>query len=324
MTNKRKSKKTILITGGAGFIGSNLADLLLKKDFKVVVIDNFDPYYPSIYKKENIVSNINDSNYFFINLDIRDDKKLEKILIKYSPFYSIIHLGARPGVRLSTKYPEIYKSINIDGTKNLLNLLEKYKVRQLIFASSSSVYGKAQTPFKETSVLKPLSFYGYTKEEGEKICYKFHNLTKIPVTILRFFSVYGPRGRPDMAPYIFTKAAFENKIIHQFGNGLSARDWTNIKDITDGIYSAMTKTFPFEIINLGGNKPIFLNTLIKLIENISKKKIKRRLVANLNEEARITCADVSKAKKLLEWEANVDIENGMDNFIKWYRKNRSH
>lgn len=316
-------KKTVLITGGAGFIGSHLSEKLLKQNYSIVCIDNFDNFYNPNIKKNNIESFIKNRNYSLIKADVRNFNNLKLIFKKSLQFDSIIHLAARAGVRPSINKPLLYQKVNVQGTYNLLYLSTKFKVKQFIFASSSSVYGNAKVPFnEETSETFPLSPYGATKLAGEFGCYTFHKNFGIPVTILRFFSVYGPRGRPDMAPYLFTHAIYNNKLIDQYGDGSSSRDWTYIDDVIEGILQSIKNPFDFEIINLGGNKPISLSNLISTIEKNNSKKLKKKILPARNDEGKVTYADITKAKKLLKWKPKISFDEGMKRFTKWFIKER--
>ena len=315
--------KTIVVTGGAGFIGSHLIDSLLKNNYFVVNIDNFDDFYPKKFKSQNISNAKRNKNYNHYQFDIRKTSSIKKIFEKYSPIYSFVHLAARAGVRPSIQKPLLYQKINIGGTYNLLNIAKNYEIRQLILASSSSVYGNSVTPFAEHNFnLFPLSPYGATKLACEQICFTYHKLYKIPTTILRFFSVYGPRGRPDMAPYLFTQSLFNNEPIKQFGDGSASRDWTYIDDIVSGIKRAIERPCQYEIINLGNSHPIKLNKLLKTIEKITKKKFHKIYLSKRKEEPDITFASIRKAKQLLDWEPKTEFTEGMKLFIKWFKANR--
>lgn len=312
-----------MVTGGAGFIGSHLVDTLLNKGCRVICLDDFNPSYPLKFKKQNIKTAQKNNNYLLYRLDIRNISKLKTIFKKYSPIDSLIHLAARAGVRASIENPCLFQEVNIGGTYKLLSLCSVYSVKQFIFASSSSIYGNASLPFSENNKNTfPLSPYGATKLAGEQICYTFRRLYKIPTTILRFFSVYGPKGRPDMAPYIFTKAILENKPINQYGNGSSARDWTYVDDTIEGILQAIEKPFSYEIFNLGSNKAIKLSDLLHTIEILTGKKFNRNILSKRLEEPDITYANIDKAKKLLNWKPKTEFSKGMKIFIDWYRNNR--
>lgn len=316
--------KTVLITGGAGFIGSHLADKLLSLDYRVICIDNLDKFYPQSFKLENIREAKKNKNYFFYNFDIQNNNNLTRVFRKHPGLYSVVHLAAKAGVRPSIEKPVLYEKINIGGTYKLLGIVSQLKIRQFVFASSSSIYGNAKVPFsEEDKLISPLSPYGATKLAGEQACCVFHRLFGIPVTILRFFSVYGPRGRPDMAPYLFTEKAYLNKQIKQFGDGNSARDWTYIDDIVDGIVKVIKHPSDYEVINLGGNKPVRLITLLQTIEHLTAKKLKKSIFPLRLEEPKITYADISKAKKILGWKPKTGFEKGMQKFIKWYKEKRA-
>jgi len=307
------------VTGNAGFIGSNLTERLLKLGYKVVGIDNFNDYYSPKRKEKNIEEFKNNPNFTQERADILDKEKLELILSQTKPEI-IIHLAARAGVRLSLLNPELYWQVNVQGTKNLLARARKHKIKQFIFASSSSVYGnQTKIPFSETDKLvKPLSPYAETKLEAEALCQQYN----FPVTVLRFFTVYGPKGRPDMAPYLFTKQILEDQTIVRFGDGSTSRDYTYVDDIVEGIIKAINQPLAFEIINLGNNQPVKLNDFIKTIEKITKRKAKIMEKPIHPADVRQTYADITKAKKLLNWQPKTDLETGMRRFIEWYKLNQ--
>lgn len=310
---------TILLTGCAGFIGSNLLDRLLSEGHKVIGVDNFNDFYPPSQKRQNIESNLNNPNFKLIekgicSLSLSD---LSSIINHQS---LIIHLAARAGVRPSLDQPLLYEKVNVGGTLNLLELAKKLKVKNFIFGSSSSVYGNSSpAPFKETSACdQPISPYAATKRSAELLCQTYNHLYKIPTTILRFFTVYGPRNRPDMAAYKFIDSIAKNKAITIYGENTS-RDYTYIDDIVDGIIFAVNHPFhKLEIINLGNSSPVSLVEFISAIENIIGKK------AILNRESlpagdvQTTCADISKAKTLLNWQPRVRLEIGLINLWEWY------
>lgn len=314
--------ETIIVTGGAGFIGSHLCDLLLKNKYFVVNIDNLDPLYSPEYKLTNIKKARTNRDYHFYNVDIRNASDIEQIF-KTHENSCLVHLAGLAGVRSSLKNPQLYWDVNVLGTDNLLKTAAKLRINKFIYASSSSVYGNTKFPFSEKQKnLKPLSPYGKTKLQAEHICLQYSQKFKTPVVILRFFSVYGPRGRPDMAPYVFTQAAFENKRIIQYGNGLMARDWTYITDIITGIIYSLKTNFKREIINLGNNTPIPLINLINMIEKITSKKIRKIIQPRNKVEPEITFADINKAKEMLQWQPKISFETGIRNFVDWYKNER--
>ncbi|MFH0943536.1 MAG: GDP-mannose 4,6-dehydratase [Candidatus Beckwithbacteria bacterium] len=309
----------ILVTGNAGFIGSNLTAKLLDLGHRVVGVDNFNDYYDPRVKEKNLAEFKNNSKFTQLKLDILESDKLEAVFREYKPEV-VIHLAARAGIRPSLSNPELYRQVNVEGTKNLLKLSQKYQVKQFIFASSSSVYGNQEkTPFSETDKLdKPVSPYAKTKLEAEKLCINYD----LPMTILRFFTVYGAKGRPDMAPYLFTKQILNNQPIIKYGDGSSSRDYTYIDDIVEGIVKAIKNPFKFEIINLGNNQPVSLNEFIRIVEELSGKKAVIKQQPRHPADVRQTYADIAKAKKLLNWQPKTDLETGMKRFIEWYKLNQ--
>jgi len=315
-------KKKILITGGAGFIGSHTTRALLHKQYSVVCVDNFDPFYSLSVKQKNISDFLKNPHYKLYKEDIRNYKNLEKIFLREKPD-RIIHLAAKAGVRPSIEKPGEYQEVNVAGTLNLLELARKYKIKQFIFASSSSVYGNnKQIPFSENdNTDEQISPYGATKKAGELLCRTYSHLYKIPVTCLRFFTVYGPSGRPDMAPYKFTENIYKGIPLTKYGEGNSRRDYTFIDDIVTGIVSCLSKKLDFEIFNLGGGSMISLNKFVALIEKIVGKKAKIKRMSNQMGDVKVTNADISKAKKILKFNPKYDIEKGMKNFFEWYLQN---
>ncbi|MEM4755593.1 MAG: GDP-mannose 4,6-dehydratase [Candidatus Woesearchaeota archaeon] len=295
-------QKTILVTGGAGFIGSHVADALLARNDKVIVVDNFNDYYDPKQKEENVKHNLKNKNYVLYRLDILDFEKLLAVCKKH-PIDVIVHLAARAGVRPSIAQPRLYYEVNVLGTLNVLECARTCSIKQVIFASSSSVYGnRKKGPFKETDrVDTPISPYAATKKAGEELCYVYYHLYGINCTCLRFFTVYGPRGRPDMAPYLFTKAIEEGKPITVYGDGSSKRDYTPIQAVVEGVLAAIDKTLGYEIIHLGNGKPITLNQFIAQIEQrVGKKAIKKYMPVQPGD-VELTHASIAKAKKLLGW-----------------------
>ena len=312
--------KTVLVTGHAGFIGSHLTAKLLKKSFKVIGVDNFNAYYDPKRKEKNVKEFKKNRNFKEYKVDITDFEKLKKVF-KENKIDLIVHLAARAGVRPSIKNPELYKKVNVKGTENLLKIAKEFKINQFVYASSSSVYGEQEKiPFSETDPVKnQVSPYAKTKKQAEELCLKYAKEYGIKMTVLRFFTVYGPAGRPDMAPYIFTRKMLKNETITKFGEGDSSRDYTYIDDIVQGIIKAIEKPFEFEIINLGNNQPVKLNDFIKTLERLIDKKAKIIEKPRHVADVKRTYADISKAKKLLDWEPEIDLETGMKKFIDWFK-----
>ncbi|MBI2576848.1 GDP-mannose 4,6-dehydratase [Candidatus Woesearchaeota archaeon] len=310
--------ETILVTGAAGFIGSHVCDALLEKNYRVVGVDDFNDYYDPQRKERNIASAVKNKNFTLCREDIRNRSGMEHIFRQHAPA-KVVHLAARAGVRASLQDPQLYFSVNVDGTRCLLELSEKYSIKQFIFGSSSSVYGaNTKVPFAESDPLtKTLSPYAESKAQAELLCRQFHQKHKLPVVCLRFFTVYGPRGRPDMAPYRFAKAILEGKPIEQFGDGASKRDYTYVGDIVEGILSVFKKEIPFAIINLGNSHPVSLRDFIGAIEKIAGKKAMIKKLPPQPGDVPITFADISLAQKLLGFKPTMSVEQGMKRTVAW-------
>lgn len=315
---------TIMITGCAGFIGSHVVDRLLSGGKNVVGVDNFDSFYNPSIKMKNIEHNLDHNNFVFYRADIRDKTEMNQIF-EDNEIDIIIHLAARAGVRPSIQDPLLYEDVNIKGTLNLLELSKEYGIKNFVFASSSSVYGvNDKVPFSESDMVERLiSPYAASKKACETYCYTYHHLYEIPVVCLRFFTVYGPRQRPEMAIHKFTRLIDNEQEIEMYGDGASKRDYTYITDIVDGIVAAIDRRSGYEIINLGDSNVVELQYLITLIEeNLGKKAmIKKRPIQP--GDVPITFADISKAKTLLGYAPKVSIEDGIENFVKWYRSENS-
>jgi len=314
----------ILVTGCAGFIGSHLTEKLIKSGGEIVGVDNFNSFYNPRFKEENIKPLLKKKNFRLYRTDIRDKKEIGQIFKREKP-ERVIHLAARAGVRPSLEKPLLYQQVNIGGTLNILEGCRKHQAKQLIFASSSSVYGgQTKVPFSENDPAdRPISPYAATKRAGELLCHTYHHLYDLPITCLRFFTVYGPKGRPDMAPYLFTQSISREKEIKMFGDGTSQRDYTYIDDIVAGILGAVDKKLDFEIINLGNSKTIRLKYFIGLIGRLLNKKPRIKQVPEQPGDVPLTYADISKAKKLLGYNPETSIEKGMEKFISWYQKERA-
>ncbi len=308
----------ILVTGGAGFIGSHVVDRLLSEGHSVVCVDNLDPYYSVERKKKNISKHLEDDNYKFVECDIRSNGPLTKVFNE-NRISNVIHLAAKAGVRSSIKYPMEYVDTNVRGTLNLLELSVNNDVENFIFGSSSSVYGvDSEVPFKESSKTKPISPYAASKASGESLCQTYSHLYELPVTCLRFFTVYGPRGRPDMAVYKFTKLISEGKEIPMYGDGSSRRDYTFVADIVKGVMAALDRKYDFEIFNLGNSRTVELRRLIEVIKGHVGKDAKIKRMPMQPGDVPITYADISKSKGMLGYEPEVRIEEGIKRFVDWY------
>lgn len=304
--------KRILVTGVAGFIGSNLAQKLLLLDQEVIGVDNFDTFYDPEIKLENIKLLKAHPNFTLYQGDIRDKEFLSKTFGDSKP-ECVVHLAARAGVRPSIDDPELYFDVNIKGTIVLLNTMKEYGVENLVFASSSSVYGNnTKTPFSETdNVDNPISPYAASKKAGELLCFTYHHLYKMNIFCLRFFTVYGHNQRPEMAIQQFGRLISEGKPVTMYGDGTTRRDYTFIDDIVDGIIASIEKVKGYEIINLGNNQTVKLNDLISEIGNVlgSTVNIVRKPLQPGDVE--ITYADISKAKELLGYQPRHSIKEGL-------------
>ena len=317
--------KTYLITGGAGFIGSTLADNLLKQGEKVLVIDNFCDFYDPSLKEENIKHNLNNENYKLYRGDIRDKDLLEKIF-KENKIDGVIHLAAMAGVRPSIENPVLYQDVNCMGTQNILEVMHKYNVNNLVMASSSSVYGNCkEVPFKENYIVDyAISPYAATKKANEVMTHVYHSLYKMNIIMLRFFTVYGPRQRPDLAINKFTRLMLENKPIPMFGDGTTSRDYTYIDDIVSGIVKSIhyneNNEHVYEIINLGNSSPISLKEMIEIIGKVLEVTPNIEQLPMQKGDVERTYACIDKAKELLGYEPKTSFEEGIKNFVKWYKK----
>lgn len=315
----------VLITGGAGFIGSTLAEKLLNAGERVITIDNFDNYYDILLKKHNIATQINHPNYQLYTIDILDKEKLEDVF-KNNKIDVVVHLAGCVGVRNSFENPAKYLRVNINGTINILEKMRKYSINKMVFASSSSVYGnRKENTFKECITdLIPISPYAVTKLLGEKIIYKYTQSFNMNAVCLRLFTVYGPRQRTDLAIRKFTDFIINNKAVSLYGEGSTIRDYTNIDDVISGIISAMKyDNTPYEIINLGGNHPIKLTDVIKTIEKTLNKKALVKYYPMQKGDVERTSADITKAHALLNYYPKTSFDKGMENFIKWYYINKT-
>jgi len=314
-------ERRVLITGAAGFIGSHLCERLLGDGWTVVGVDNFDDFYDPQIKRRNISECLKDKNFQFIEADIRDGAAMDKTV--RDSVEIIVHLAALAGVRPSIAQPLLYADVNVNGTMVLLEAAKKHKVGRFIFSSSSSVYGNNEkVPFSEAdNVDFPISPYAATKKAGELICHTYHHLYGIHITCLRFFTVYGPRQRPDLAIHKFAKLIEHDKPIPVYGDGTMMRDFTYIDDIIDGTVAAMDKCKDFNIYNLGESQPITVNDLIAEIEKTLGKKAVRKYVPPQPGDVERTFADITKAAEELGYNPSTTIQTGLKIFAAWLRKN---
>ena len=319
------TQERILVTGGAGFIGYHVCQKLLESGKKVIIIDNFNNYYEPKLKEDRIKQlsdkSYNDKNLSVYKADISNFNKIKDI-IKKNPIDKICHLAAQAGVRYSLENPFAYEKSNILGTLNMLEIARQFKIKDFIFASSSSVYGNNKKfPFSESdSIDHPISLYAATKKSTELMAYTYHHLYGINCTGLRFFTVYGPWGRPDMSYMSFTKAILEGKPIKVYNNGDMQRDFTYVEDIVPGVVAALEKSYPYEIFNLGNSKSVKLINFIKCVEKLLGKSAKKILLPMQQGDVLKTFADINKAKTMLGYNPKTDIEEGIRRFIKWYKE----
>ena len=309
----------ILVTGGAGFIGSNLADALLDDGHDVVVVDNFNDYYDPSIKERNVAPHEGDPRYRLYRCDIEDASALAAVFAE-NAFDCVVHLAARAGVRPSLENPSAYVRTNVLGTTNVLDQMQRHGVGKLVFASSSSVYGNCpEAMFSEDlKVTEPISPYAATKSACEQICYTYCHLYGIRTVCLRFFTVYGPRQRPDLAIRKFVEKIERGEPIEMYGDGTTKRDYTFIADIVKGIRSAIAyDATPYEIVNLGGGEPITLARMIATIEKVLGKKA--RIVTKPMQPGDVvkTVCDWSKAKRLLGYVPSTSFEDGIRKFVEW-------
>jgi UDP-glucuronate 4-epimerase len=308
----------ILITGGAGFIGSHLVEKLIL-EHKVTVIDDFNTYYSPRIKTDNLSSSLD--HIGMVNGDIRDRKVTRQVFEK-GTFDVVIHLAARAGVRPSIEDPFLYSDVNCNGTMNLLELSREFGVKRFFFASSSSVYGNnKKLPFHEDDAVEnPISPYAATKRAGELFCANYHKLFNIEIACMRFFTVYGPRQRPDMAIHKFTKAIETSKEITMFGDGSTERNYTYVSDIVEGVLGLLQHHKGFGIYNLAGNGSITLKNLITLIgEKCGKKPLINQIEMQQGDVDR-TVADFTKLQNLTGYNPQFPIEKGVEEFVTWYRR----
>jgi UDP-glucuronate 4-epimerase len=319
--------KSILITGGAGFIGSHLVDRLLSEgDWRVSVVDDFNDFYDPAIKRANVRRHQQSENYRLFEADIRDHAALKQIFQQES-FSCIVHLAARAGVRPSLAQPLLYAETNINGTINLLELAREHGIKQFVFGSSSSVYGiNAKVPFSEDDPIRqPISPYAATKAAGELICHTYTHLYGIRSVCLRFFTVYGPRQRPDLAIHKFARLISEGKPIPVFGDGTTRRDYTYIDDIIAGVRAAINYDgSEYEVINLGESRTVELRELISLLEKElgTTAKIDRQPLQP--GDVPQTFADITKARRVLGYDPQTQFEEGIHRFVEWWRRESNH
>jgi UDP-glucuronate 4-epimerase len=315
----------VALTGGAGFIGSHLAERLLRDGHSVVALDNFDATYPREYKERNLEPAREHTAYQFVEGDIRDGALVRELMVRERPEV-LIHLAARAGVRASLIDSAGYLDVNLNGTLNLLEAAIEHGVKKVLFASSSSVYGaNEKLPFSEADrVDRPVSVYAMTKKAGEELCFTFHHLYGLDVVALRFFTVYGPRGRPEMAIHKFAHLISSGEPIPVFGEGAMQRDFTFIDDIVDGCVAALAHLVEgdrvYEVFNLAAGRTVALDDMITLLEERLGARAVQRLLPMQPGDVRRTSGDIAKARDLLGYRPRIDIETGIERFVEWYQR----
>ncbi|MCD6417096.1 MAG: GDP-mannose 4,6-dehydratase [Planctomycetes bacterium] len=315
---------SILVTGGAGFIGSHLVDRLAARGESVLCLDNFDDFYSPAVKRENISGALRTGRVELVEGDICDAALCDALLAR-DDVRAVAHLAARAGVRPSIEDPALYERVNCQGTINLLEAARKRRARleKFIFGSSSSVYGVSdRIPFSEDDpVSEPISPYAATKRAGELFCHVYHHLYGLPIVCLRFFTVYGPRQRPDLAIHKFARLIEAGEPVPMYGDGASRRDYTYCDDIVDGITAALERPFEFEIINLGSAAPVGLRDLIGLLEEAMGRQAAIERVPEQPGDVPVTYADISRARRLLDYSPSFPIRQGLAKFVEWFRAN---
>lgn len=310
----------VLVTGGAGFIGSHLSEALLRRGDKLVIVDDLNDYYSPAIKKKNLQAISRIDNYTFYHLDIRNAVAMRELFEKEQP-EQVVHLAARAGVRPSLQAPVLYEEVNVVATIHLLELSKEFQVQNFIFASSSSVYGiNSKVPFREDDPIeKPVSPYATTKRSGELLVFNYSHLYALKATCLRFFTVYGPRQRPEMGIHNFTRRILAGEPVQIFGDGTSSRDYTYIDDIIEGVLAALDRPQGFAIYNLGNSSPVTLNRLLEIVEQACGKEAKRIYLPDQPGDVPTTYADITLAARELNYYPQTDLETGIARFVDWYK-----
>ena len=311
---------SILITGGAGFIGSHLSQRLLRDGKRLGIVDNLDEYYPAEFKRANLEEIKASGEFQFFPVDIRDGEKLREVFSTFRPD-AVIHLAARPGVRMSFAQPEAYTSINVLGTTQVLEISRQSGVQRVVFASSSSVYGhSSRAPFREdANISHPLSVYAATKVAGEALAFTYSHTYNLSVVCLRLFTVYGPRQRPDLAIRKFAGLILEGKEVPIFGDGSLERDYTFIDDIVDGILLALHAPGQFDVFNIGNCHPVRIDAMVKTLGQALEMPVRCKFIPTPAGEMLLTHADLTKTRQILGYSPKVSFEEGMRRFAAWLK-----
>jgi len=317
------SKQSILVTGAAGFIGSRLSRALLARGDRVIGIDNLNDYYPIVHKHRHLADLRPQPDFTFIEADLRDADATLKIVTEHKP-NAIAHLAAMAAVRYSVEHPLIYGTVNVQGTMNLMDAARQAGNPRMVLASTGSLYGSdTPVPFVETAPAdRPLAPYPASKRAMEVMAHAYHHIWKLPITVVRFFNVYGPHGRPDMMPWKWSQMILAGETLTLYNAGRLQRDWTYIDDIVSGFIAALDAQFGYEIINLGCSSPVDNLTFVQTLENLLSRRAKIVEVPTPPSEPLITYADITKARKLLNYNPTVNIEQGLARFIEWMRQEK--
>ena len=312
---------TYLVTGGAGFIGSHVVDALLARGEQVVAFDNFNDYYTPDRKRRHLMTAHTNPNFTLVTGDIRDADALAHVFATYKPTH-VVHLAAMAGPRYSVQHPLLYEEVNVRGTMHILDLAHRYAVKGLIIASTSSVYGALPTPWDESQTAdRPLSPYAATKRAAEILAYTYHYQYGVPTRVLRFFTVYGPRGRPDMTPSLFVDKMRQGAPITLFNGGVGVyRDWTYVSDIVAGVLAALTCDLPFEVFNLGNSDPVELIEFVRVLEQITGLTAQIESQPLPAADPPRTFARIDRAQTLLGFQPQTPLARGLAHYWEWYRR----
>ena len=312
----------IFLTGCAGFIGAKTAKLLLEQGHEVVGVDNLNDAYDPMLKRWRLSQLEGKPNFHFQRVDISEWESTQRVFEAHMPYDAVVNLAARAGVRQSVENPWVYVATNTTGALNLLELCRQHGVRKYVLASTSSLYGNNERPFREEMPTdRPLSPYAASKKGAETLCYTYHHLYGLDITVLRYFTVYGPAGRPDMSIFRFIRWIAEGEPIQVFGDGLQERDFTYVDDIARGTIAAL-RPLGYEIINLGGDRPVSLQWIIETLERLLGKQAVWQTQPMHPADVKATWADITKARTLLGWEPQVSVEEGLHRSVEWYLANR--
>lgn len=309
----------VLVTGAAGFIGSHTVDSFIRRGDEVVAVDDFNDYYDPQRKRANLSHLRGHPRFALVEADVRDADAMAQLF--RSRFDAVVHLAAMANVRYSIGRAPLYYDVNVRGTLNLLELAVQQQSGNFVFASTSSVYGRTQQlPFVETDPCNhPLAPYPASKKACEILGYTYHNLHKLNFTALRFFSVYGPRGRPDMMPYMVTDGIVRDKSIALYDAGRMQRDWTYVDDIVAGVVAAADRPLGYEVINLGRGEPVWMDQFVELVEGLVGKKAVLSTPSAPSSEPLVTFADIGKARRLLDYDPKTPVAEGMAHLWEWYQ-----